>query len=294
MSYPTDKIVPGPDVTGLLANRSALVTGGGAGIGGAISRRFAAAGARVTLVDIDPDHAAAAVADIEAGGGKALALVGDIRDADFVAEACAKAAAFGDGRVDILVNNVGHFFPYKRFVDSDEGDWEHQHQISFMHVLRCTRALLPGMIERGRGAIVNVSTVEGLRGIPGNAVYSAFKAGLINFTRSLAVEVGRYQVRVNALAPDLTHTPQTPMYDWHPDQDRTGSWVPLARFAHPDEQADAALFLASDMARFVTGQTLSVDGGTMAASGWYRADPEQDNWTNTPYCVVPDNDFVPG
>lgn len=294
MSYPTDQIVPGPNVAGLLAGKVALVTGGGAGIGGSISRRFAAAGARVALVEIDPDYAAAAVADIEAAGGEALALVGDIRDADFVIEACSEAARFGGGRIDILVNNVGHFFPYKRFADSEESDWEHQNQISFMHVLRCTRAVLPGMIERRSGAIINISTVEAMRGIPGNAVYSAYNAGLINFTRSLAVEVGGYQVRVNGLAPDLTHTPQTPMYDWHPDQSRTGSWVPLGRFAHPDEQADVALFLASDLARFVTGQTLAADGGTMAASGWYRADPAQDNWTNTPYCIVPDNDFVPG
>lgn len=294
MSYPQDKIVPGPDVSGLLNDRVALVTGGGAGIGGAISRRFAAAGARVALVEIDADHAAAAVAEIEAAGGQALALIGDVRDQAFLEDACARAAEFGDGRIDVLVNNVGHFHPYKLFVDSTEEDWEHQYQISFLHVLRATRAVLPGMVERRRGSIIHISTVEGLRGIPANAVYSALNAGLINLTRSLAVEVGHYQVRVNGVAPDLTHTPQTPMYDWHPERERVGSWVPLARFGHPDEQADAALFLASDLSRFVTGQTLCVDGGTTAASGWYRADPKVDNWTNTPYCVQPENDILPG
>lgn len=293
MSYPSDRKVPGPDVAGLLQGRTALVTGGGAGIGGAISRRFAAAGARVALIDIDADRATETVAEIEGAGGEALALVGDVRDADFLADACRQAEALGQGGVDVLVNNVGHFEPYRLFASSTEEDWEQQYQITYLHVLRATRALLPGMIQRRRGSIVNVTTVEALRGIPANAVYSALNAGLINLTRSLAVEVGRYQVRVNSLAPDLTHTPQTPMYDWHPDPDRVGSWVPLGRFAHPDEQADAALFLASDLARFVTGQNLCVDGGTTAASGWYRADPAVDNWTNTPYCLQPDSDILP-
>lgn len=291
--YPVDCYRPGPDVSGLLRDRVAFVTGGGAGIGGAISRRFAAAGAKVILADIEPEYAEQAKQAITAAGGDVLALVGDIRDPGFVQEACEQAQAFGGGQVDILVNNVGHYYPYKRFADSVDADWEHQYNISFLHVLRCTRALLPGMIERRSGSIINVSTVEGMRGIPGNAIYSAFKAGLINFTRSLAVEVGRHQVRVNGLAPDLTHTPQTPMYDWHPDRERTGSWVPLGRFAHPEEQADVALFLASDLARFITGQTLAADGGTMAASGWYRPDANQDNWTNTPYCIVPENEILP-
>ncbi len=277
----------------LLADRVAVVTGGGAGIGGAISRRFAAAGAAVVIADINEEYARAAEEEIKAAGGRVLVQLGDIRQREVVEELHRRALDFGQGRVDVLVNNVGHYEPYKLFADSTEEDWETQYQMSFLHVLRCTRTFLPGMMEQGRGAIVNVSTVEALRGIPGNAVYSALKAGLVNFTRSLAVEVGGRGVRVNTLAPDLTHTPQTPMYDWHPDREMARCWVPLGRFAHPDEQADAALFLASDQARFVTGHTLLADGGTIAAGGWYRTDPNKDNWSNTPYFTPAENEISP-
>ena len=278
------------DYQQLLRGKLAVVSGGGAGIGGAVSRLFAKAGATLCIIEIDVKAAAAVKRDIESDGGCVEVLEGDVRDPQCVAELLQTALAMADGRIDLLVNNVGHYEPYKLFVDSDESDWETQYQICFLHVLRLSRAFLPAMIRQKSGSIVNISTVEALRGIPGNAVYSAFKAGLVNFTRSLAVEVGGHGVRVNALAPDLTHTPQTPMYDWHPDRKMTRCWVPLGRFASPEEQADAALFLASDQARFVTGQTLCVDGGTMAASGWYRTDPERDNWSNTPYFMpLPDD-----
>ena len=279
-TYPAP-IAPSPDFQALLRDRVAIVTGGGAGIGGSISRCFARAGARVVVVEIDPERAQVAHRDIEAAGGSSLVCVGDVRDRAFV-EDTVKRALDAFGRIDVLVNNVGHFMPYKMFVESTEEDFDAQYQISFLHVLRFTRAVLPHMIEQRSGSIVHVSSIEGMRGIPGDAVYSAFKAGLINFTRSLAVEVGGYGVRVNCLAPDLTHTPQTPMYDWLPDQHRVRCWAPLGRFAHPDEQADVALFLASEQSRFVTGQTLAADGGTTAAAGWYRVHPDQQRWSNTP------------
>ncbi len=279
-NYPAP-IAPAPNYAQLLENRVALITGGGAGIGGSISRVFARAGAKVAIAEINPEYAAQVKADIEAAGGSCRVVVGDIRKPEVVKQVVAEAlSAFG--RIDVLVNNVGHFMPYKLFADFEEEDFDTQYQISFLHVLRTTRAVLPHMIKQGRGSIIHVSSVEGQRGIPGNAVYSAYKAGLINFSKSLAVEVGGHGVRVNCLAPDLTHTPQTPMYDWLPDQHKVRHWAPLGRFAHPDEQADVALFLASDQSRYVTGQTIAADGGTMAASGWYRLSPDQDRWGNTP------------
>lgn len=277
----------------LLTGKVAVITGGGAGIGGAISRTFARAGASVYIAEIDASLAQQTVSDIRSKGGKAEALVGDIRDKAVISRLHHESLAFGDGRIDILVNNVGHFAPYKRFVDSCEEDWDVQYQISFLHVLRCSRLFLETMYRQRSGALIQISSVEGQRGIPGNAVYSAFKAGLINLTRSLAVEAGGYGVRVNCLAPDMTHTPQTPMRDWFPNRDVVQCWVPLGRFAHPDEQADAALFLASDLSRYVTGQTIAVDGGTMAASGWYKVQPGIDNWSNTPSMVPSGFDITP-
>ncbi|MCB1677530.1 MAG: SDR family oxidoreductase [Halioglobus sp.] len=278
---------------GLLRGKVAVVTGGGDGIGGAISRTFARAGARVFICDIDTARAQRTLADIRAVGGSAEALVGDIRDKSVTAQLHRDALAFGAGRVDILVNNAGHFMPYKRFVDSAEEDWDTQYQISFLHVLRCSRLFLETMYAQRSGAVIHVSSVEGQRGIPGNAVYSAFKAGLINFTRSLAVESGAFGVRINCLAPDMTHTPQTPMNDWLPERDKVQCWVPLGRFAQPDEQADVALFLASDLSRFVTGETINADGGTMAASGWYKVQPGVENWSNTPAMVPAAFDISP-
>jgi 2-hydroxycyclohexanecarboxyl-CoA dehydrogenase len=227
--YPAP-VAAAPDYAHLLKDSVAIVSGGGAGIGGSISRVFARAGAKVVIAEINPEYAKAVRQDIEAAGGKCLVLTGDIRERAFVDKIVAETlAAFG--RIDVLVNNVGHFAPYKVFAQFEEEDFDTQYQISFLHVLRCTRAVLPHMIKQKSGSIIHVSSVEGQRGIPGNAVYSAYKAGLINFARSLAVEVGGYGVRVNCLAPDLTHTPATPMYDW---------------------------------------------------LGWYRPNPNEERWSNTP------------
>jgi NAD(P)-dependent dehydrogenase (short-subunit alcohol dehydrogenase family) len=145
-----------------------------------------------------------------------------------------------------------------------------------------TRALLPGMTVRRRGAILNVSSVEGMRGIPGNAVYGAMKAAVIAFTASLAAEVGQYGIRVNCLAPDLTDTPQTPMWAATDERyaDHVGKWVPAGRFGHPRDHGDAAVFLVSDMSAWITGETLRVDGGTLAAPGWFRRD--ETRFTNLP------------
>ena len=267
----------------LLEGKVAVITGGGAGIGGGVSRVFGREGARVVVNDVDPERAAAAVADVEAQGGRALAQVGDIRQRETVAELAEAALEFGDGRVDVLVNNVGHYLPAGAFAETSEEDWAAQYAINLLHVFRCTRALLPQMLERGAGAIVNVSTVEAIRGIPQLAVYSAMNAGVIAFTRSLAVEVGHRGVRVNAVAPDLTDTPQTPRSQLAPEgqEHMLESWLPVGRIGEPEDVANVILFLACDLSRFVTGSTIPVDGGTLAAGGWYKK-PGRERWTNRP------------
>ena len=141
----------------------------------------------------------------------------------------------------------------------------------------------PGHGGPGSGSIVNVSTVEAFRGIPANAVYSAFNAAINAFTRSLAVELGRDGVRVNAIAPDLADTLQTPAEAMLAGRDpaMVRHWVPLGRFGQPDDYGEVVLFLASDQSRFVTGHVIPVDGGTTAASGWYLRHDGR-GWTNLP------------
>lgn len=271
-------------MTGRLAGRTAVVTGGAAGIGGGISRRLAAAGARVLLNDIDAEAADLARAEITAAGGTVEVLVGDIRQRAVVDDLRERALGLGSGRIDVVVNNVGDFRPPSRdFLHSTENQWQELYELNLLHVLRVTHALLPSMVEHRSGSIVNNSTVEAFRGIPGCAPYSAFNAGVSAFTKSIAVEVGVHGVRVNAIAPDLADTRQTPaalmLRGRDPDLIRT--WIPLGRFGQPDDYAAVVEFLASDDARFVTGQTIPVDGGTLAASGWYgRADGK--GWTNMP------------
>lgn len=271
-------------MTPRLEGQVAVVTGGGAGIGGGISRAFAAHGALVVLNDIEADLAATAADDIGRAGGRCEVVVGDIREQATVARLAATAASAAGGRIHVLVNNVGDYRPPMRsFVDSDEEQWQAQYAINLEHVFRCTHAILPTMVGQGLGSIINVSTVEALRGIPTHAVYSAFKAGVVAFTRSLAVEVARHGVRVNAIAPDMADTSQTPAATMLRGREPAlvRSWIPLGRFGQPEDYADVVVFLASNESRFVTGQTIAVDGGTLAASGWYgRADGK--GWTNLP------------
>lgn len=261
----------------LLAGRLAVVTGAAAGIGAGIARTLGYHGARLLLVDVDGPTLAATAAAID---GDVTTLVADVTAPQTAPAVCARADELGGG--DVLVNNVGDYRPAGPFLGSAEDDWQRMYGLNLLHVLRLTHALLPGMVARRRGAILNVSSVEGQRGIPGNAVYGAMKAALISFTASLAAEVGQYGIRVNALAPDFTDTPQTPMWAGTEERyaDHVGKWVPVGRFGHPRDHGDAALFLVSDQSGFVTGTTLRVDGGTLAAPGWLRRD--ESRFTNLP------------
>jgi 2-hydroxycyclohexanecarboxyl-CoA dehydrogenase len=261
-----------------------VVTGGALGIGGGISRRLAAAGVHVVLADINGEAANATRDEIISASGRCTVVVGDIRGQETVAAVTETALALADSRIDILVNNVGDFRPAaKTFLHSTEEQWQTLYELNLLHVLRMCHAVLPSMVSRGRGAIVNNATVEAFRGIPYAAVYAAFNAGVVAFTRSLAVDVAQHGIRVNAIAPDLADTAQTPaelmLRGRDPSLIRT--WIPVGRFGQPDDYAAVVQFLASDDARFVTGQTIPVDGGTLAASGWYaRADGK--GWTNMP------------
>jgi NAD(P)-dependent dehydrogenase (short-subunit alcohol dehydrogenase family) len=274
--------VSAPDAVHL-TGKVAVVTGGGGGIGRAVSETFAAHGAKVVVAEIDAGRAAETVDVIRAAGGDALPHPVDVRQRDEVT-ALADATLAEYGRVDVLVNNVGHYlFRATPFLETDEEHWDSLYAVNLRHMFLCTRAFAPRMVEQGDGgSIVNVSTVEAFRGIPLMAAYSAFKAGVTQFTKSLAVELGNDSVRVNAIAPDLTETIQVPYERWVPEEQRhlIPRWVPVGRFGTPDDIAGVALFLASDLSAFVTGTTVHADGGSLAAGGWYRT--ESGRWTNRP------------
>ncbi len=268
---------------GLLDGRVAVVTGGAAGIGRGVCRRLGAEGALVVVNDINADGLEEVEAEVLAAGGDIRPVLGDIREQGAVEELVTAAREVAGGRIDVLVNNVGDFRPNGMFLKSGPEEWDALYALNLEHVFACTRAIAPAMVDQSAGSIVNVSTVEAFRGIPANAVYSAFNAGINAFTRSLAVELGRKGVRVNAIAPDLADTLQTPaaMMLAGRDEALVQNWVPLGRFGQPDEYGDVVVFLASDLSRFVTGHVIPVDGGTLAAGGWYlkRNGP---GWTNLP------------
>ena len=269
----------------LLADRVAVVTGAGGGIGAATARLFAEQGARVVIADIDPELAQRVADEITASGGSSLAVVTDVREADQVA-GLVRSVLDRYGRADVLVNNVGHWLRHPGdFIDTDPRLWDDLYRINLHHVFLVTHAFLPAMIDRHAGAIVNVSSVEGLRGYPEDPVYAAFKAAVIHFTRSLAVQVGRDGVRVNAIGPDVTESLQVPYSRWLSPEEQTQwpQWVPVGRMGLPEDQARVILFLASDLSSFVTGHTIPTDGGTGAAGGWFRSSRHADRqWTNRP------------
>lgn len=268
--------------------RVSIVTGGAGGIGEAVTRRLAARGDTVVITDVNEPALTQLVDEIDALGQRCLAVVGDITTDAIATATVAAAAEAGDGAIDVLVNNVGDFRPAsKDFGRSKPEHWARLHELNLQHVFAMSHASLPHLriaAERnGRASIVNNSTVEAFRGIPGNAVYSAYNAGVSAFTKSLAVELAGDGIRVNAIAPDLADTQQTPAEAMLRGRDPglIPTWVPVGRFGRTDEYAAVIEFLASDAASYVTGHTIPVDGGTLAASGWYRR-VDGKGWTNMP------------
>jgi NAD(P)-dependent dehydrogenase (short-subunit alcohol dehydrogenase family) len=265
----------------LLDGKVAVVTGGGDGIGGAISRLFALHGARVEIAEIDPDRAAKAVAEIEESGGSARAHVVDVREEADVAR-LKEAVLSEHASVDVLVNNVGDYRPLAPFEKSTPATWDAMYQINFHHVLLVTHAFLDSMIAGKGGSIVNVHSVEGMRGYPIEPVYASMKAAVAQFTTCLAVDQGRNGIRVNGIGTDLCQTPQVDYRSGFEESEHLWpSWAPVGRLGWPEEQARVALFLASPLSSYVTGHNLPVDGGTKAGGGWFLS-PEAGRFVNRP------------
>lgn len=243
-----------------LAGRVAIVTGGGAGIGGAIAERFAREGAKIVVVDLNRSAADKVAQDINEHGGSAMALGTDVSDSSAV-HLATEAVFAKHGRIDILVNNAGIRY-IKPLLEQTEDEWRRTLDVNLTAPFICAKAVIPYMVRSGKGKIVNVSSVAGFFGRPNRAAYCASKGGLIAFTRAAAVDMKGKNVYVNALAPALIETPFNAGFS--EDADLAPTWgkeVIVGRWGKPSEVAEAALFLASDASDFITGTVITVDGG---------------------------------
>jgi 3-oxoacyl-[acyl-carrier protein] reductase len=277
----TSHIHAAPDIR--LDGRVALVTGAGAGIGRAIALTYARLGACVVAVEIDANRCTSMHSALEEIGPGHVVINADVRrsaDASRVFELMSSTL----GRLDILVNNVGDNLRLRGTFESfSEDDWDDLYAINLRHVFLYTRGALPLIRRTGAGgSIINLSTIEAYRGAPPAAVYAAFKAAITGFTKSIALELAPEHIRVNIIAPETTETEQVPVSRMIAEQHRehTARWIPMGRFGTPEDVAGCAVFLATELSAWVTGTTLHVDGGALAAGGFYRA--ADGRWTNFP------------
>jgi NAD(P)-dependent dehydrogenase (short-subunit alcohol dehydrogenase family) len=248
-------------------DRVVIVTGGGSGIGRVMAQRFAAEGAHVAVVDWIGDSAEAVAGEISAAGGRSIAVNADVSSRADV-QAMVGRVASELGPVDVLINNAA-IADGDDVLQMDEETWERDVAVVLKSVYLCAKAVLPSMIQRRTGVIVNIASVNGLSAL-GNEAYSAAKAGVINLTQGIAVRYGEHGIRCNAIAPGTIRTPVwTERIARDPRVfDRLVKWYPLGRVGEPDDVANAAMFLASDEASWITGTVLCVDGGLLA--GNYR------------------------
>ena len=242
-----------------LKGRVAVVTGAGRGLGEAIARRFADEGAAVLINDMDPATAADTVAQIEQRGGRAAALIGSVTDEALVQALMARAVETFGG-LDILVNNAG-ITRDKLLKDMSVEDWDAVLNLNLRATFLCCKYATPTMVAKGWGRVINMSSRAHL-GNKGQVNYSASKAGVIGLTRSLSMELGKFGVTANCIAPGIIATPgvtSLPHYDRLVE--RVAPTLPIPRLGKPEDVAGVAAFLASDDAEYITGETIHVSGG---------------------------------
>jgi 3-oxoacyl-[acyl-carrier protein] reductase len=249
--------MPLTPASALLTDRLVLVSGAAQGIGAAVAGACARFGADLAVCDRDAEGLARTAGQVEDAGHRAVTAVLDVRDGDAVRDWVAEL-----GRIDVLVNNAGGGFR-ARFLDVNDKGQDSLVRENFTSVTNFVRAAVPLMPADGRASIVNITSIEAHRAAPGFAIYSAMKAALVNLTKTLALELGERRIRVNCIAPDVIPTPGI--------GGDVAVKTPLPVAGHVDDVAGAVIFLASELGRFVTGTTIHVDGGNLAAGGWGRA-----------------------
>jgi NAD(P)-dependent dehydrogenase (short-subunit alcohol dehydrogenase family) len=272
----------------LLTDQVAVITGGGGGIGRAIALAYAAVGADIVVGDIVPERCEETAARVREFGRRAVAVAMDASDTSQIKELIGRAERSFE-RVDILVNNAGGVRG-RPFLEQSENSWRRHIDLNLISMLAATAAAVPVMIRGARGgSIINVSSIEASLAAPNYAVYAACKAGMLNFTRTMALELADHQIRVNALAPDYTVTPGMrgnltgpvdPSTWIEPTAEEiaaTERRIPAARMGSDSECGSVAVFLASRMSSYVNGAVIPVDGGTWASSGWLRT--KQGKWS---------------
>ena len=247
-----------------LQDKSAVITGAASGIGRAIALKFAHEGAAVMAADLDGKAAMALADEIEADGGSAIGIGADITKRAEI-DAMVAAAIERFGRIDVLVNNAGSRI-IKPFLEHTEEDWRRMLDVNLTGHFFCCQAVIPHMLEAGGGRIINMASIASFVGRPNRAGYVAAKGGLLSLTRALAADMAGKKITVNAVAPGMIASPLN--RDIAEDQVLGDAWNAenlARRWGEPEDVAGVAAFLASDDAGFITGETITVDGGSIAA-----------------------------
>jgi NAD(P)-dependent dehydrogenase (short-subunit alcohol dehydrogenase family) len=243
----------------LLKEKTAIVTGGGSGIGRASALGLAREGAHVAIFDSNAEAAKQTVADLAAQGGQAASFTVDVSREEEVRAAISEASA-RFGNIDILLNNAGIAIR-NPVAEQDEAGWDACMAVNLKGVFLCAKHVIPYMLKRG-GSIINISSVTGIVGVRNRSAYSASKGAIVALTRNMALDYARFQIRVNCVCPGFTRTAMAKALLLDPEREsRLVGMHPLGRLGTPEDTANAVVFLASDLSSWITGQALAVDGG---------------------------------